>query len=229
MVKLTILMPCLNEENTLASCIKKAQKWSAKNNIDTEILIADNGSTDSSVKIAIELGARVIEVEERGYGATLRAGLENSLGEWIIFGDADDSYDFSNLTPFIEKFEEGYDLVMGNRFMGGISPGAMPWKNRHIGNPGLSWLARTMHKIPIGDFHCGLRGISRKGLSRITLKTTGMELASEIVIRSSKAGLRITEVPTTLSKDGRDRKSHLRPWRDGIRHAGLIIYHKFSK
>ena len=222
-MQLTILMPCLNESETLAVCIQKAIQWSESSNLDTEILIADNGSTDGSQKIAEKLGARVIHVEKRGYGAALYQGCLESRGEWIIMGDSDDSYDFSALDPFVEKLKEGFDLVMGNRFLGGISPGAMPWKNRYIGNPVLTWIGKVLFKCPANDFHCGLRGITKKAFLYLDLRTTGMEFASEMVIKTNLLNLRISEVPTTLKKDGRSRSPHLRPWRDGWRHLRFML------
>jgi len=220
---LTILMPCLNESETLATCIGKAQSWAATSGLDVEVLIADNGSTDGSIEIAEMLGARVVRVTERGYGSALWAGCSSAAGRWIIFGDADDSYDFSTLDPFVDGLREGYDLVMGNRFLGGIEPGAMPWKNRHIGNPALSLVGRAVFGIPVRDFHCGLRALTKDAFERMDLRTTGMEFASEVVIKAAKSGMRITEVPTTLSKDGRSRPPHLRPWRDGWRHLRFMM------
>ena len=222
-MQLTILMPCLNEAETLALCIHKAKRWALSSAIETEVLIADNGSTDGSQAIAESLGARVIHVAQRGYGSALFHGCMAAKGEWIIMGDADDSYDFSNLDPFIKKLQEGFDLVMGNRFLGGIAPGAMPWKNRYIGNPILSWVGRLFFKCPARDFHCGLRGFRRNAFLKMDLRTTGMEFASEMVIKANLFGMRITEVPTTLSKDGRSRPPHLRPWRDGWRHLRFML------
>lgn len=222
-MKLTILMPCLNEAETLATCIKKAKSWIASSGINTEILIADNGSTDGSQNIATSLGARVVQVMEKGYGSALYHGCIAANGEYIIMGDSDDSYDFSKLDPFVSKLDEGFDLVMGNRFSGGIEAGAMPWKNRYIGNPVLSWVGRTLFSCPAKDFHCGLRGFRREAFDRMDLRTTGMEFASEMVIKANIFGLRIAEVPTTLSKDGRSRPPHLRPWRDGWRHLRFML------
>jgi hypothetical protein len=221
-VHLTILMPCLNESETLATCITKATDWARHSGLDTEIVIADNGSTDGSVEIARSLGARVVHVAARGYGAALRAGCEEARGEWIILGDADDSYDFSDLDGFVDALRDGHDLVVGNRFRGGIAPGAMPWKNRHIGNPTLSWVGRRLFGISVGDFHCGLRALTKDAYERMDLRTTGMEFASEMVIKAARRGLDITEVPTTLSRDGRNREPHLRPWRDGWRHLRFM-------
>lgn len=222
-MKLTILMPCLNEAETLGTCITKAQQWAMGSGLETEILIADNGSTDGSVAIAESLGARVLHVTERGYGSALHAGCSDARGEWIIMGDADDSYDFSQLDAFVDALGAGNDLVMGNRFLGGIEDGAMPWKNRHIGNPALSRVGRLLFHIPVGDFHCGLRAVTKHAFERMDLRTTGMEFASEMVIKAGKAHMAIVEVPTTLSKDGRSRAPHLRPWRDGWRHLRFMV------
>jgi glycosyltransferase involved in cell wall biosynthesis len=222
-VELTVLMPCLNEAETLAQCIRKARACIARLGLDAEVLIADNGSTDGSQRIAVEEGARVVAVPTRGYGAALYHGSLQARGRYIIMGDADDSYDFSKLDLFIEKLREGFDLVMGNRFRGGVRPGAMPWKNRYIGNPVLSAIGRLFFKSPAGDFHCGLRGFSRDAFDRLELQTTGMEFASEMVIKATLLGMRIAEVPTTLDKDGRSRPPHLRPWSDGWRHLRFML------
>jgi len=222
-INLTILMPCLNEEETLATCINKANKWILENNYSSEILIADNGSTDKSQSIATSLGARVINVKKRGYGNAIFFGALEAKGKFIIMGDADDSYDFSNLNLFIEKLEGGFDLVMGNRFAGGIMDGAMPWKNKFIGNPILSWLGRLFFNSKIRDFHCGLRGFSKKAFLKMDLRTSGMEFASEMVIKANIFNMKIAEVPTILHKDGRSRQPHLRPWRDGWRHLRFML------
>jgi hypothetical protein len=224
-VELTILMPCLNEAETLASCIRKARQFLAAYGVIGEVLVADNGSTDGSREIAAAEGARVVPVETRGYGAALLGGIEAASGRYVIMGDADDSYDFANLMLFLEKLRSGADLVMGNRFKGGIAPGAMPRSHRYLGNPVLSWLGRLFFSIPIGDFHCGLRGFNAQRIRALGLSTLGMEFASEMVVRSALAGYQLTEVPTTLSKDGRSRPPHLRTWRDGWRHLRfLLIY-----
>jgi glycosyltransferase involved in cell wall biosynthesis len=222
-MQLTVLMPCLNEAETLAICIRKANAWIARSGIEAEVLIADNGSTDGSQELARSLGARVVAVAQRGYGSALYHGSLAAAGEWIIMGDSDDSYDFSALDPFVAKLRDGYDLVMGNRFLGGIAPGAMPWKNRHIGNPVLSWIGRLLFACPANDFHCGLRGFRKEAFQRMDLRTTGMEYASEMVIKATLFGMRIAEVPTTLSPDGRSRPPHLRPWRDGWRHLRFML------
>jgi glycosyltransferase involved in cell wall biosynthesis len=224
-VELTILMPCLNEAETLATCIRKARAFLEQNGVDGEVLVADNGSTDGSREIAESEGARVVPVEARGYGAALLGGIAAARGRYTIMGDADDSYDFSNLMSFLEKLRDGNDLVMGNRFKGGIAPGAMPRSHKYLGNPVLSGLGRLFFKIPIGDFHCGLRGFNTERVRALGLTTLGMEFASEMVVRSSLAGYSMTEVPTTLAKDGRSRPPHLRTWRDGWRHLRfLLIY-----
>jgi hypothetical protein len=216
-------MPCLNEAETLAICIRKALACIDRLGLNAEVLIADNGSTDGSQEIATNEGARVVDVPVRGYGAALFYGIKGARGRYVIMGDADDSYDFSSLGPFIEQLRQGSDVVMGNRFLGGIRPGAMPWKNRHIGNPVLSGIGKLFFRCPVGDFHCGMRGISRKAFETLNLRTTGMEFASEMVIKATLLGLRMDEVPTTLDKDGRSRPPHLRPWRDGWRHLRFML------
>ncbi|MCA3417125.1 MAG: glycosyltransferase family 2 protein [Roseomonas sp.] len=222
-LELTILMPCLNEAETLATCIQKAQGYLARSGVAGEVLIADNGSTDGSQAIARGLGARVIDVPEKGYGAALIAGIAGARGRYVIMGDSDDSYDFSALDPFIAKLRDGYDLVMGNRFKGGIAPGAMPPLHRYLGNPVLSTIGRVFFGGPIRDFHCGLRGFSRVAIAALDLRAPGMEFASEMVVKATMRGLRITEVPTTLSPDGRSRPPHLRSWRDGWRHLRFLL------
>jgi len=221
--ELSILMPCLNEAETLATCIKKAQKALDELAVNGEVVIADNGSTDGSPEIAAALGARVIHVAEKGYGSALLGGIKAARGKYIIMGDADDSYDFTNLGPFLEKLRAGYDLVMGNRFKGGIAPSAMPPLHKYLGNPVLTGIGRLFFRSPCGDFHCGLRGFSKAAIQRLDLRTTGMEFASETVVKASLHGLRITEVPTTLSVDGRNRPPHLRSWRDGWRHLRFLL------
>lgn len=214
-VELSIVMPCLNEAETLESCIKKAQRYLDRSGVSGEILVGDNGSTDGSQQIATSLGARVIDIPSRGYGAALYGAVNAARGRYCIMGDSDDSYDFEHLDSFVEKLRQGYDLVMGNRFKGGINPGAMPWKNRYIGNPVLSSIGRLFFRTKIRDFHCGLRGFSKTAFDALDLRTTGMEFASEMVIKAELKGLKIAEVPTTLSPDGRSRPPHLRPYRDG--------------
>ncbi len=221
--ELTILMPCLNEAETLEICITKALGYLKKSGIAGEVLIADNGSTDGSQDIAEKLGARVVPVPEKGYGAALLGGIAAARGRFIIMGDADDSYEFSELDAFVSRLRDGADLVMGNRFQGGISAGAMPPLHRYLGNPVLSFLGRLFFRIKVGDFHCGLRGFNAKTIRELDLRTTGMEFASEMVVRCSLAGLRIEEVPTTLKPDGRSRPPHLRSWRDGWRHLKFLL------
>jgi glycosyltransferase involved in cell wall biosynthesis len=225
-IDLTIVMPCLNEAETLAVCIRKAQEGIRKAGIRGEVLIADNGSTDGSIEIAEGLGARVERVQEKGYGNALRGGIQAARGRWILMGDSDDSYDFSNIGGFVEKLREGHDLVMGCRLPSGggtIAPGAMPWKNRWIGNPSLSFIGRLLFRTPIHDFHCGMRGFSAEAYERMDLKTTGMEFASEMVMKATLKGLRMAEVPITLHPDGRSRPPHLKPWRDGWRHLRFML------
>lgn len=222
-MELTILMPCLNEAETLTVCIEKAQLFIKQNSIDAEVVIADNGSTDGSIEIAESLGARVVNVPVRGYGAALQRGIEEAKGEYVIMGDSDDSYDFSNLMPYVEQLRAGYDLVMGNRFKGGIAKGAMPFLHEYLGNPVLSFLGRLFFKIPVGDFHCGLRGFRRDTALSLGLTTPGMEYASELVVRMALAGGTIKEVPTTLSPDGRSRPPHLNTWQDGWRHLRFLL------
>jgi glycosyltransferase involved in cell wall biosynthesis len=222
-VELTLLMPCLNEAETLAVCIGKAQAFLAAAGISGEVLIADNGSTDGSQAIATGLGARVVPVAQKGYGAALLGGIASARGRFVIMGDADDSYDFSALDAFVARLRDGADLVMGNRFRGGIEPGAMPPLHRYLGNPVLSFVGRLFFRIEAGDFHCGLRGFNTEAIRKLDLQTTGMEFASEMVVRSALAGLRIEEVPTTLKPDGRSRPPHLRTWRDGWRHLKFLL------
>jgi len=222
-LELTVLMPCLNEEETIGICIAKARKTLEANRIRGEVLIADNGSTDRSREIAEQLGARVVSVERKGYGAALLGGIAAARGRYVIMGDADESYDFGNLMPFVEQLRAGHDLVMGNRFRGGIAPGAMPPLHRFLGNPVLTALGRLFFKSPSGDFHCGLRGFRREAIERLDLRTTGMEFASEMVVKATLLGLSIPEVPTTLSRDGRGRAPHLRSWRDGWRHLRFLL------
>nr|WP_082429410.1 glycosyltransferase family 2 protein [Pseudanabaena sp. 'Roaring Creek'] len=219
----TVLMPCLNEAETLGTCITKAKNYFLRHDIDGEVLIADNGSTDGSQEIAIRLGARIVHIQEKGYGNALRGGIANAEGRYIIIGDADDSYDFSDLTLFINKLLEGYELVMGNRFKGGIKKGAMPPLHRYLGNPVLTWIGRLFFPNPCGDFHCGLRGFRKDAIESLNLRTTGMEFASEMVVKASLYKMQIAEVPTILYPDGRNRSPHLRSWRDGWRHLRFLL------
>jgi glycosyltransferase involved in cell wall biosynthesis len=222
-IELTILMPCLNEAETLAVCIDKAQGYLKRSGVVGEVLIADNGSTDGSQQIARDHGARVVDIAEKGYGSALMGGIEAAHDTYVIMGDADDSYDFSSLDGFVERLRAGDELVMGNRFRGGIEPGAMPPLHKYLGNPVLSWIGRVLFRSPIKDFHCGLRGFRRQSMLDLHLQTTGMEFASEVVVKSTLGGLRVSEVPTTLKKDGRSRPPHLRSWRDGWRHLRFLL------
>lgn len=222
-LELTILMPCLNEQETIEVCVQKALAFLARANIQGEVLIADNGSTDGSQALAEAAGARVIAVKDRGYGAALKGGIAAARGKYIIMGDADDSYDFSRLDEFVAALRSGHDLVMGNRFKGGIAAGAMPPLHRYLGNPVLSWIGRLFFSIPVGDFHCGLRGFNTEAIRKLGLVTSGMEFASEMVVRSSLERLSIAEVPTTLKPDGRTRAPHLKTWRDGWRHLKFLL------
>ncbi|HEY0158833.1 MAG TPA: glycosyltransferase family 2 protein [Thermoanaerobaculia bacterium] len=223
MIEVSVVMPCLNEAETLAVCIDKAMRFLQTHAVEGEVVIADNGSTDGSQQIARDRGAHVIDVPSRGYGNALRAGISEARGKYVVMGDSDDSYDFSALMPFLEKLRAGYHLVMGNRFRGGIAPGAMPPLHRYLGNPVLSGIGKLFFRTDIGDFHCGLRGFERDAILRLDLQTTGMEFASEMVVKSALLGLRVTEVPTTLSPDGRSRRPHLRSWRDGWRHLRFML------
>jgi len=222
-LELTVVMPCLNEARTITGCVREAVAALAASRINGEVVVADNGSTDGSQALAAAAGARVVPIVTKGYGIALRGGIAAARGRYILMGDADGSYDFSHLARFVERLRQGADLVMGNRFLGGIQPGAMPWKNRRIGNPVLSFIGRLFFRTGIGDFHCGLRAFSVEAYRRMDLRTTGMELASEMVIKSVLFGLRVEEVPTILRKDGRDRPPHLRPWRDGWRHLRFML------
>jgi hypothetical protein len=222
-MELTILMPCLDEALTVQSCIAKARHYLRLRGIDGEVLVADNGSVDGSQQLAQSAGARVIEVASKGYGAALIGGIKAAQGRFVIMADADDSYDFTNLDGFVERLRRGCKLVMGNRFQGGIRPGAMPVLNRYLGNPALSFIGRWLFSSPIGDFHCGIRGFDRQAILDLDLRASGMEFASEMVVKASLAQLSIAEVPTVLSPDGRQRAPHLRPWRDGWRHLRFML------
>lgn len=222
-MELTILMPCLNEVATVAVCVKKARQFLDTNGITGEVLVADNGSTDGSQALAEAAGAKVVAIPVRGYGAALQGGIQAAQGRFVIMGDADDSYDFSALEGFVEALRSGADLVMGNRFQGGIAPKAMPPLHRYLGNPVLSFIGRLLYRTHIGDFHCGLRGFSRARILELGLKSSGMEFASEMVMKASMSDFNIVEVPTTLQPDGRDRPPHLNTWRDGWRHLKLLL------
>lgn len=221
--ELSIVMPCLNESETLTTCIDKASGFLRRHGITGEIVIADNGSDDGSREIAKANGARVVDVPIRGYGAALLHGIGAARGRYVIMGDSDDSYDFSDLSVFLSRLRDGFDFVIGNRFEGGIAPGAMPWLHKYLGNPVLSRIGRLFFGSPVGDFHCGLRGFNRQSIINLELSTTGMEFASEMVVKATLNKLRITEVPTTLSKDGRNRPPHLRSWHDGWRHLRFLL------
>lgn len=222
-IELSIVMPCLNEEQTLGICIQKALHYIETHHINAEIIIADNGSCDESINIATSLGATVVHIISRGYGNALKGGIDAAIGKYIIMGDADDSYDFSALDGFIKRLRAGDDLVMGNRFLGGIRPNAMPALHRYLGNPVLSFIGRVFFSSSIGDFHCGLRGFSKQSYELMNLKSDGMEFASEIVIEATLLGLKTSEVPTVLYPDGRNRAPHLQSWSDGWRHLKLLL------
>jgi glycosyltransferase involved in cell wall biosynthesis len=222
--ELSIVIPCLNEAETIVTCVRKAAEFLVRTNTAGEIIVADNGSTDASTRLAADAGARVVRVQERGYGAAILGGINAAKGEYVIVGDADDSYDFSRLDNFIAVLRDGYDLVIGNRFAGGIAPQAMPLLHKYLGNPVLSWIGRLFFGTKVRDFHCGLRGFRRTAIQQLGLQAPGMEFASEMIVKASLAKLKIAEVPTTLSKDGRvGRKPHLRTWRDGWRHLRFLL------
>lgn len=222
-LELTVVMPCLNEAETLAICVDKAMAALRENNIAGEVVVADNGSTDGSQQIAIDHGARVVNVPIRGYGAALNAGILAAQGKYVLMADADDSYNFAHIPRFLEQLRNGADLVMGNRFAGGIGPGAMPPLHKYLGNPVLSWMGRTLFHTPVGDFHCGIRAFSKSAYESLALRTTGMEFASEMVVKASLQKQKIVEVPTNLKKDGRSRPPHLKTWRDGWRHFRFLL------
>ena len=222
-MELTVVIPCLNEAETVATCVSKAALFIEQNGIDGEVVVADNGSTDGSRQLAADAGARVVPIKDRGYGNALTGGILAARGEYVIMGDADDSYDFMNLMPFIVELRKGADMVMGNRFKGGIEPGAMPPLHRYLGNPVLSFIGRLFFRSQIGDFHCGLRGFRRDSVLDLHLQAAGMEFASEMVVKATLARQKIAEVPTSLAKDGRSRPPHLRTWRDGWRHLRFLL------
>jgi glycosyltransferase involved in cell wall biosynthesis len=222
-LELTILLPCLNEAETIETCIDKAKSYLARSDVRGEVLVADNGSTDGSQQLATAKGARLVQVRDRGYGSALRYGILAARGRYVVIGDADDSYDLSHLELFVARLREGYDIVMGNRFQGGIAPGAMPFLHRYLGNPVLSFLGRLFFGVKVGDFHCGLRAFDRERVQNLNLHTTGMEFASEMLISAAVRSYRICEVPTTLKKDGRSRPPHLRTWHDGWRHLSFLL------
>lgn len=222
-IDVSVVIPCLNEANSLAFCIDKALNAFKVADINGEVVIGDNGSTDGSVQIAEEHGARVVHVKTKGYGHALRGGIEGARGQFIVMGDADDSYDFTEVPRFVEKWREGYDVVMGNRFKGGIKPGAMPWHHKYFGNPVLSGILRLLFNTSISDSHCGMRGFTKDAYMRMDLRTTGMEFASEFVIKSIKTGAKMCEIPITLWPDKRGRPPHLRSFRDGWRHLRFMM------
>lgn len=222
-VELSVVMPCLNERETVGRCVRKAVTSLREAGINGEVIVSDNGSTDGSVEIAESEGALVIHVADKGYGSALKGGILAARGKYVLMADSDDSHDLEHLDPFLDKLRDGYDLVMGNRFKGGIEEGAMSWKNRYIGNPVLSFIGRLFFRADVGDFHCGLRGFSQSAFQKMDLRTTGMEFASEIVIKAKLMGLKMTEVPTFMSQDGRSRAPHLRPYRDGWRHLRFML------
>ena len=222
-IEISIVMPCLNEAETVATCVSKARSWLDRRGVSGEVIIADNGSSDGSQQLAVSSGARVVPIEERGYGNALLGGIAAARGLYIIMGDADDSYDFTSLDAFLDQLRAGADLVMGNRFAGGIKPNAMPPLHQYLGNPVLTRVGQLFFRSSCGDFHCGLRGFRKDAITQLDLRTTGMEFASEMVVKATMYGLRITEVPTTLSPDGRSRPPHLRSWRDGWRHLRFLL------
>jgi hypothetical protein len=222
-LEISVVMPCLNEAATVRECVVQAIETFDALGIAGEVIVADNGSTDGSQAIAAEAGARVVDVPRRGYGSALLGGFAAARGEFIVMGDADRSYDFSSIGPFIDRLRAGEDLVVGNRFKGGIEPGAMPWLHRYVGNPVLTAIGKVFFRSSLGDFHCGLRAFRRAALERLDLKMPGMELASEMIVKAELFGLAVAEVPTTLAPDGRDRAPHLRTWRDGWRHLRFLF------
>ena len=222
-IELSVVMPCLNESATVASCVRKALGAMRQHGIRGEVIVADNGSKDGSRELAAEAGARIVAVETRGYGSALRAGIAAARGRFVLMGDADDSYDFTHLDRFVEKLREGFDLVMGNRFQGGILPGAMPPLHRYLGTPVLTAITRLFFRSPVGDINCGLRGFRKEAIEGLGLRTLGMEYAGEMIVKASTFGLRITEIPTTLAPDGRGRAPHLNTWRDGWRHLRFLL------
>jgi glycosyltransferase involved in cell wall biosynthesis len=222
-VEVSIVMPCLDEVETLAACIAMARQAIEKGGYLAEIIVADNGSSDGSQLVAREMGVRVVDVHKKGYGSALIAGIDAATGRFVVMGDADASYDFSAIAPLIAKLRDGYDLVVGNRFLGGIQPGAMPWSHQWFGNPVLTRISRIFFHAPVGDTHCGLRAFTKDAYERMRLRATGMEFASEMVIKASLKGMRISEVPVVLRPDGRSRPPHLRTWRDGWRHLRFML------
>ena len=224
-IELSIVMPCLNEEQTIGTCIEKAISFLEKNNIPGEVIVGDNGSQDRSIEIAESLGAKVIREKKKGYGSALRAAIRASNGKYILMGDSDDSYNFSEVKGFIDKLRSGSRFVMGNRFKGTIAQGAMPWKNKYLGNPFLSWIGKLFFNVECNDFHCGMRAFRKDTFEKLNPVSNGMEFASEMVIKAKFCDIEIEEIPINLYKDGRDRPPHLRPWRDGWRHLTFMLVH----
>lgn len=221
--ELSVVLPCLNEAATLGACLQTIRRTLRQHNITGEIIVADNGSSDGSSAIAESMGARVVHVSERGYGNALMGGVAAASGKYVVMGDCDGTYDFRHLPQFVDKLRQGYELVMGNRFQGGIAPGAMPRLHRYLGNPALSLVGRVFFRSPCGDFHCGLRGFTKSGYEKLGMRSTGMEFASEMVVKAALMGLRVAEIPTTLSNDQRGRQPYLRTWRDGWRHLRFML------
>jgi glycosyltransferase involved in cell wall biosynthesis len=222
-IEVSVVIPCLNEANSIGYCVEKAISAFKAAGLRGEVVVGDNGSTDGSIEIAEKLGARVVHAEQKGYGAALQAGIAASRGAFIVMGDADDSYDFTEVPRFVEAWRKGYDVVMGNRFKGEIKPGAMPWHHKYIGNPVLSGVLNVLFHANIGDSHCGMRGFTRAVYEKLDLRSTGMEFASEFVIKATQLGAKITEIPITLWKDKRGRPPHLRSFRDGWRHLRFML------
>ena len=222
-IELSVVMPCLNERETVAVCVRKAMVALRDAGISGEVIVADNGSTDGSVELAQAEGARVVNIEQKGYGNALKGGILAARGEYVLMADSDDSYDFSHAPRFVQQLRTGSDLVMGNRFQGGISDRAMPFLHRYLGNPVLSGIGRLFFGSPCGDFHCGMRGFRRESYLRMDIRSTGMEFASEMVVKATLLRMKVSEVPTTLNPDGRNRPPHLRTWRDGWRHLRFLL------
>ena len=222
--ELTILIPALNEEKTIGICIEKANKFLKEYNVNGEVLVADNGSTDETIKIAENLGARVVNVKEKGYGNALINGGKEAKGKYTIMGDADDSYNFLEIMPILEKLREDYDFVIGNRYKGKMEKDAMPFSHKYIGTPIISWIGRMKYKVEIGDFNCGLRGYDTKKINELNCKCEGMEYATEMIIRVKKANLKMIEIPINFYKDGRDKRPHLKTIEDGFRHFKVLLY-----
>ncbi len=219
----SVVMPCLNEELTVGRCVEQAVAALAALGLLGEVVVCDNGSTDNSQRIASQAGARVVSCSERGYGNSVRTAILTSLGEFIVVADTDGSHDLSSLGAFVRPLQQGADLVIGNRFRGGIAAGAMPRLNRYFGNPGLTWLINRLCHAGVGDTQCGMRGMTRAASERMALECEGMELASEMLVKAARSGLRIVEVPTRMFRDGRDRGPHLLPGSDGWRHLKFLL------